>query len=100
MPRFTLHLPAAPPTPEQSPLEDSSRLKSENAPSVPSQKIPEGLRTDSRLKLLGELPRMLLIECSQQLAEEWLAKMPGWVLKQEQKAKIPDPRPKLRKRMK
>lgn len=86
MPRFTLHR--------------ASSLAAQNAPLAESPQIPEGLKTDSRLQLLGELQHMVLIECPQRVAEEWLAKMPGWVLQPEKKAFIPDPRPKLKKRLK
>lgn len=99
MPRFTLHLPARSRAPTEAALKGSSQAESEDISLALSTQIPEGLRADSRLQLLGELPHMLLIECPQKVAEEWLARMPGWVLKPEQKATLPDPRPKLRNRL-
>jgi hypothetical protein len=100
MPRFTLHRPVTPstPAPAESELKSYSESDTDSAPLNLPRWIVEGLQTDPRVQILGELPRMLLIECPQLVAEEWLAKMPGWVLKPEQKATIPDPRPKLRKR--
>ena len=78
MPRYTLHRPAD--APEQTP-------------------VPEELRRDDRVHLVGELPRMLLIESSADVADEWAAKMPGWKLSPEQRAPVPDPRPKLKHRL-
>ncbi len=102
MPRFTLHRSSSPAeqSASESRLEGRSQPTLENASLGGSPQIPEGLKTDSRLQLLGELPRMVLIECPRQVADEWLAKMPGWILKPESKASIPDPRPKLKKRLK
>ena len=61
--------------------------------------VPEELRRDSRVRLIGELPRMLLIESSPEVAGEWASKMKGWKLSLEQRAKLPDPRPKLKRRL-
>ena len=46
--------------------------------------------------LFAEMPRLLLIDCPEEVAEEWLARMPGWKMQQERRAKVPDPRPKLK----
>ncbi len=78
MPRYTLHRPA-------------------NAD--PQTVVPEDLRRDDRVQIIGELPRMLLIESSAEVADEWVAKMPGWKLAPEQRAPAPDPRPKLKHRL-
>ena len=78
MPRYTLHRPAN--APAQTP-------------------VPEELRRDGRVQLIGELPRMLLIESSAEVADEWAARMPGWKLSPEQRASVPDPRPKLKHRL-
>lgn len=61
--------------------------------------VPEELRRDSRVRLIGELPRMLLIESSPDVAGEWAAKMKGWKLSLDRCAKVPDPRPKLKRRL-
>jgi hypothetical protein len=78
MPRFTLH--RSPDASVQTP-------------------VPEELRRDSRVRLIGELPRMLLIESSLAVADEWASKMKGWKLSLEQRAKVPDPRPTLKRRV-
>ena len=57
--------------------------------------VPAALRSDDRVTIIDEMPRMLLIDCSEEVAEEWLARMPGWKLQQENRAQVPDPRPKL-----
>jgi hypothetical protein len=76
MPRYTLHQP-----------------KSDEAAGAD---VPADLRSDDRVSVLAEMPRMLLIECPAEVAQEWLARMPGWKLQEERRAKIPDPRPKLK----
>lgn len=77
MPRFTLHRSA-----------DAAQTE-----------IPEELRRDARLRLIGELPQMLLIESSADVAAEWAAKLSGWKLSPEKCARVPDPRPKLKHRL-
>jgi hypothetical protein len=62
-----------------------------------SDDLPADLRSDSRVKIIDELPRLLLIDAPEEVAAEWLARLPGWKLQREQRAKIPDPRPKLKK---
>ena len=76
MPRFTLHQP-----------------KSSDA--AAGGEVPAGLRSDDRVTIIDEMPRLLLIDCSQDVAEEWLVRMPGWQMQVERRAKVPDPRPKL-----
>jgi hypothetical protein len=76
MPRYTLHRPADADA-ETGALEE--------------------LRRDARVRLVGELPRMLLIESSPAVADEWASKMKGWKLALEQRARLPDPRPKLKR---
>lgn len=76
MPRYTLHQP-----------------KSSDA--VAGGDVPAHLRSDNRVKIIAEMPRLLLIDCPEEVAEEWLARMPGWKMQQERRAKVPDPRPKL-----
>ena len=61
--------------------------------------VPDGLRQDARVRVIGEMSRMLLIESSEDVAGEWAAKLPGWKLSSEQRAKVPDPRPKLKRRL-
>jgi hypothetical protein len=90
MPRFTLHRPKGVLNPRD---QDSTEAAQ---PSAPADEVPQGLRTDPRVKIIDELPRLLLIECPEQAAREWLTQMPGWMLQPEQRAKIPDPRPKLK----
>jgi hypothetical protein len=77
MPRFTLHQP--------KPSNDSSA----------GGEVPEGLRSDNRVKIIDEMPRLLLIDSPEDVAKQWLAEMPGWKMRPEQRAKVPDPRPKL-----
>lgn len=77
MPRYMLHLP-----------------KSSDA--AAGGDIPAGLLSDDRVAIIAEMPRLLLIDCPEEVAEEWLARMPGWKLQQEYRAKVPDPRPKLK----
>jgi len=77
MPRFTLHQP-----------------KSTDA-SATSGEVPAGLRSDDRVTIIDEMPRLLLIDSPVEVAEDWLARMPGWKMQQERRAKVPDPRPKL-----
>jgi len=77
MPRFTLHQP-----------------KSTDA-SATSAEVPAGLRSDDRVTIIDEMPRLLLIDSPAEVAEDWLARMPGWKMQQERRAKVPDPRPKL-----
>ena len=57
--------------------------------------MPVGLRSDARVAIVDEMSRLLLIECPEEVAKEWLARMPGWKMQQERRAKVPDPRPKL-----
>lgn len=76
MPRYTLHQP-----------------KSSDA--AADGDVPSGLRTDPRVAIIAEMPRLLLIDCPEEVAEEWLARMPEWKIQQERRAKVPDPRPKL-----
>lgn len=76
MPRYTLHQP-----------------KSSDA--LASGDLPAGLRSDDRVKIIEMMPRLALIDCSAEVAQEWLARMPGWKMQQEQRATVPDPRPKL-----
>jgi hypothetical protein len=75
MPRYTLHQP-------KSPDADG--------------KVPAGLRSDDRVEIIAEMPRMLLIDSPEEVVKEWLARMPGWKMQQERRAKVPDPRPKLK----
>lgn len=92
MPRFTLHQP-------------TGRPESASPPSLPStatmgaaqNDLPAGLRSDPRITIIDELPRLVLIECPTEAAAEWLAKMPEWKLLQERRIQIPDPRPKLKR---
>lgn len=84
MPRFILHRSKGAP-----------RLRPEDSES-PEVEVPEDLRTDPRVTIIDEMPRLLLIECPEEAADEWQARMPDWKLQQEHRAKIPDPRPKLR----
>jgi hypothetical protein len=60
--------------------------------------VPENLRSDSRVRVIGEMPQMLLFESSKQVANEWAARLSGWVLSPERRASIPDPRPDLKQR--
>jgi len=57
--------------------------------------VPAALRSDDRVTIIDEMPRLLLIDCSEEVAEEWLERMPGWKLQQENRAQVPDPRPRL-----
>ncbi|MFN0051797.1 MAG: hypothetical protein ACKV0T_06380 [Planctomycetales bacterium] len=41
------------------------------------------------------MPRLLLIDCPEEVAAKWLARMPGWKLQRENRASIPDPKPRL-----
>jgi hypothetical protein len=59
--------------------------------------LPEGLRADERVTIIDEMPRMLLVDCPEGVAAEWLAQMPGWKMQPETRASVPDPRPKLKK---
>lgn len=69
-------------------------------PDVPGETtLPEELRQDPRVRLIGELPSTLLIESSAEVAEQWASKIKGWKLSEEQCASIPDPRPKLKTRL-
>ena len=57
--------------------------------------VPAGLRSDARVTIIDEMPRMLLIDCAEDVAEEWLVQMPGWKMQLERYLNVPDPRPKL-----
>lgn len=76
MPRYTLHQPKSADTGDGN--------------------VPAGLRSDDRVTIIAEMPRLLLIDSPKEVAEEWLARMPGWKMQQERQAKVPDPRPKLK----
>lgn len=92
MPRFTLHQPPSRPesaAPPSSPATTPLGAKPND--------LPAGLRSDPRITIIDELPRLLLIECPAEAAAEWLAKMPEWKLAQERRAQIPDPRPQLKR---
>jgi len=78
MPRFTLHQP-----------------KPDNEAAAGGE-VPAGLRSDDRVKIIGEMPRLLLIDSPEEVAKHWLAKMPGWQMQPERRARVPDPRPKLK----
>ncbi len=58
--------------------------------------VPAGLRSDDRVAIIDEMPRLLLIDCPEDVAREWLAQMPGWKMQQERRVNVPDPRPKLK----
>ena len=58
--------------------------------------VPAGLRADGRVTIIAEMPRLLLIDAPKEAAEEWLARMPGWQMQPERRAKVPDPRSKLK----
>ncbi len=93
MPRFILHRQKGPLAPE--PTEPPGPTAMPNmAPA--SDDVSGELRSDSRVKIIDELPRMLLIDASEEVATEWAARLPGWKLQRDQRAKIPDPRPKLK----
>ncbi len=78
MPRFTLHQP--------KPIDTTAA----------NGEVPDGMRSDDRVKIIDEMPRLILIDGPEEVAREWLAQMPGWKMQQEQRAKVPDPRPKLK----
>lgn len=59
-----------------------------------TDEVPAGLRADGRVKVIDELPRLVLIDCPADVASEWADQMPGWKLQWEGKADVPDPRPK------
>ena len=62
-----------------------------------SDHAPAGLRQDERVRIIAEMPRLLLIECDADVAQKWVAQMEGWSMQQEQRAKNPSPpRPKLK----
>jgi hypothetical protein len=92
VPRFTLHQPQSRPG-SPVPPSPSSTASFGGTPND----LPPGLRTDPRITIIDELPRLLLIECPAEAAAEWLAKMPEWKLAQERRVQIPDPRPKLKR---
>ncbi len=75
MPRFTLHQP--------------------KSPAAASGDVPAGLRSDDRVTIIDEMPRLLLIDCPADVAEEWLDRMPGWKMQHERRANVPDLRPRL-----
>jgi hypothetical protein len=77
MPRYTLHQP-------------------KSSAAAADTEVPPGLRLDDRVAIIAEMPRLLLIDCRKEVAEEWLTQMPGWKLQEERRAKVPDPRPKLK----
>jgi hypothetical protein len=77
MPRYTLRLPKA-------------------AADAAAGDAPPDLRSDPRVTVIAEMPRMLLIDCPADVAEDWAGRMPGWTLQEERRAKVPDPRPKLK----
>lgn len=76
--RFTLHR-------QKHPVETSE-----------ADQVPDAFRADPRIKVVDEMPRMVLIDCPEDVANEWLAKLPGWHLQAEKRIGIPDPRPKLK----
>ena len=77
MPRFTLHQP--------KPVDTL----------MASGVVPPSLRSDDRVTIIDEMPRLLLIDCPEEVAKHWLDRMPGWKMQQERRAQVPDPRPKL-----
>ena len=96
MPRYTLHRPKHLPhsltrDSQTSAVPDSAARETEA-----QDEIPKGLRRDARVKIIDEAPRLLLIEAVEEAAAEWLEQMPGWKMQKEQRAKIPDPKPRLK----
>lgn len=77
MPRYTLHQP-------------------HSSAAAMGEDVTEELRSDQRVAIIAEMPRLILLDCSEAVAREWLARMPGWKMQQERRAKVPDPRPKLK----
>lgn len=69
-----------------------------DAVEIPQDVVSQKLRGDDRLKIIGEMPRMLLIECEEEVANEWAQQLSDWVLQPERRASIPDPRPKLKRK--
>lgn len=102
MPRFTLHQPSVRPESASPPslpatTASSAELSRAGSSGAAPNVLPAGLRSDPRITIIDELPRLLLIECPAEAAAEWLAKMPEWKLQQERRLQIPDPRPKLKR---
>ena len=96
MPRYTLHRPKHLPhsltqDSQKSPVPESAARETEA-----QDEIPKGLRCDARVKIIDEAPRLLLIESTEEAAAEWHEQMPGWKMQKEQRAKMPDPRPRLK----
>ncbi len=70
-------------------------LHRSKASTTGTEEVPAGLRADGRVKVIDEMPRLVLIDCPAEVATEWIGRMPGWTLQREGKADVPDPRPKL-----
>jgi hypothetical protein len=97
MPRFTLHRPKdLPKSPDQGVERSPQPTGPTREPESAKSDVPEGLRSDPRVTIIDEMPRLLLIECPEETAAEWLERMPGWKLQPERRAKVPDPRPRLK----
>ncbi len=104
MPRFTVHRKAvAAESGSGSDAKETATQKESTDPVAKSANsetdlIPNELRVDSRLQIVDEMPRLLLVECDQAVATEWQARLPGWAFQPERKAKIPDTRQKIKRR--
>ncbi len=86
MPRFTLRPP---------PASDRAAATGAAPDGAPGTDVPAGLRSDPRVTIVAEIPRLLLIDCPEAVAREWLERLPGWRLEAEHRARRPDPRPRL-----
>ncbi len=61
--------------------------------------LPPALSSDVRVRIIERLPRVLLLETTPEVAEEWKGKLGSWTLLPEATASVPDPRPSLRVRL-
>jgi hypothetical protein len=97
VPRFNLHRPKdLRPSAVDDEVESKTRDESlDDAAESDGQALDE-LRRDPRVTVIAELQRLLLIECADDVAVEWLNRLHGWKLQREQRASLPDPRPRLK----
>lgn len=61
--------------------------------------LPPELRREAGVTIVSELPGLVLVEGAPAVMNGWRARLPGWKVSSEQKASVPDPRPRLAKRL-
>lgn len=58
------------------------------------------IQAAARVQVLDESPRMLLVETSEERLRQVISSLPGWSWTPERKIRLPDTRPRVRRKPK